>query len=128
LDLAHVLSAHAEQLERELEAARSAALLETDQLSGTVRITTTDTILHGLVAGVLPSLRAARPLLELEMHTGNEQANLTRRDADIALSATKKPPQHLIGKHIGPIRIALFASGNSRIKTWTMSGLKIVPG
>jgi DNA-binding transcriptional LysR family regulator len=117
LELAQVLTAHAEQLERELESARSAAQLVPDQVSGTVRLTTTDTILHGLVAGVLPSLRAAHPLLELEMHTGNELANLTRRDADIALRATKKPPQHLVGKRIGPIRIALFASAASSINS-----------
>ncbi|MCX7221125.1 MAG: LysR family transcriptional regulator [Burkholderiales bacterium] len=116
LELAQVLTAHAEQLERELESARSAAQLVPDQVSGTVRLSTTDTILHGLVAGVLPSLRVAHPLLELEMHTGNELANLTRRDADIALRATKKPPQHLVGKRIGPIRIALFASAKSGIQ------------
>ena len=117
LELAQMLAAHAEQVERELESARSAVQLVPDQVSGTVRLTTTDTILHGLITGVLPSLRAAHPLLELEIHTGNELANLTRRDADIALRATKKPPQHLVGKRIGPIRIAVFASVKSRIKS-----------
>ena len=117
LELAQVLSVHAEQLERELESARSATQLVPDHVSGTVRLSTTDTILHGLVAGALPSLRVAHPLLELEMHTGNELANLTRRDADIALRVTKKPPQHLVGKRIGPIRIALFASVDSGIQS-----------
>ena len=37
-------------------------------------------------------------------------ASLTRRDADIAVRATKRPPQHVVGKHIGPIRVALYAA------------------
>src|SRR5688500_18253861 len=56
--LARALAEHAAQLEAQLEAARSAAQLKPEQLSGTVRITTTDTLLHGLVAPVLKPLQA----------------------------------------------------------------------
>ena len=55
-------------------------------------------------------LPSSHPLLSYEFHTGNELASLTRRDADIAVRATRRPPQHLVGKHIGPIRMALFAA------------------
>jgi DNA-binding transcriptional LysR family regulator len=75
-----------------------------------VRITTTDTVLHGLVAPALRGLQKAHPLLGYELHAGNELASLTRRDADIAVRATKRPPQHLVGKQIGPIRVALYAA------------------
>lgn len=85
-------------------------------MSGTVRITTTDTILHGLVAPALLALQASHPALSYELHAGNELASLTRRDADIAVRATKRPPQHLVGKPIGPIRVALFAARKGRIK------------
>jgi DNA-binding transcriptional LysR family regulator len=30
--------------------------------------------------------------------------------------ATKRPPQHLVGKPVGPIRVALFSARKSRIK------------
>ncbi|MDO8373314.1 MAG: LysR family transcriptional regulator [Polaromonas sp.] len=110
LELAQVLASHGEQLEVQLESARSAAQAEAEQVSGSVRITTTDTILHGLVAPALGLLQASHPLLSYEFHTGNELASLTRRDADIAVRATRRPPQHLVGKHIGPIRMALFAA------------------
>lgn len=113
---AQILAGHAEQMEAQLESARSAAQLRPEQVSGTVRLTTTDTILHGLVAPALKELKAAHPLLGYELHSGNELASLTRRDADIAVRATKRPPQHLIGKHVGPIRVALFASKKGPIK------------
>jgi DNA-binding transcriptional LysR family regulator len=117
-ELAQVLAGHAEQLEVQLESARSAAQMRPDQVAGTVRITTTDTLLHGLVAPALKALHAAHPLLAFELHTGNELASLTRRDADIALRATNRPPQHLVGKHVGPIRLALFAGKKRPAWRW----------
>lgn len=110
LELAQVLASHGEQLEVQLESARSAAQASPEQVSGSVRLTTTDTVLHGLVAPALKLLQSTHPLLVYELHTGNELASLTRRDADIAVRATKRPPQHLVGKHVGPIRVALFAA------------------
>ena len=109
-ELATELAEHGEQMEVALEAARSSVEAAPAQVSGTVRITTTDTVLHGLVAPALCSLHAVHPLLSYDLHTGNELASLTRRDADIAARATKRPPRHLVGKHIGPIRVALYAA------------------
>ena len=117
-ELARSLAEHAEQLEVALESARSAAQLRPEQVSGTVRITTTDTILHALVAPALKDLKALHPLLGFELHTGNELASLTRRDADIAVRATKRPPPHLVGKHVGPIDVALFAAKGGPIKRY----------
>jgi len=109
-ELTTELVGHAEQMEVAVEAARSSVEAAPAQISGTVRITTTDTVLHGLVAPALRSLQNVHPLLSYELHTGNELASLTRRDADIAVRATKRPPQHLVGRHIGPIRVALYAA------------------
>lgn len=117
-ELAQALAGHGEQLEAALESARSAAQLRPDEVSGTVRVTTTDTVLHGLVAPALKDLGKRHPLLGFELHTGNELANLTRRDADIAVRATKRPPQHLVGKHVGPIRVALFAAKKGPVRCY----------
>jgi DNA-binding transcriptional LysR family regulator len=108
-ELAQILAEHAEQMETRLEQARSAAQTAPDQVAGTVRISTTDTILHGLIAPVLLTLADVHPLLGYELHAGNELTSLTRRDADIAVRATQHPPPHLVGKHIGPIHVALYA-------------------
>ena len=115
-ELATELAEHAERMEVAIEAARSSVEAAPSQISGTVRITTTDTILHGLVAPALRSLQKVHPLLDYELHTGNELASLTRRDADIAVRATKRPPQHLVGKHIGPIRVALYAAKRGGVR------------
>lgn len=107
-ELAHQLAQYAERMEIEMEAARSAVQAQPDRITGTVRITTTDTLLHGLVLPALRSLAIEHPLLQLELMASNDVASLTKRDADIAVRATKAPPDHLIGKHLGTIHVAMF--------------------
>jgi DNA-binding transcriptional LysR family regulator len=116
-EMALQLAEQAEHVEAALEASRAVVRQQPGAVSGTVRITTTDTILHGLVAPALARLRALHPLLSFELHTGNELASLTRRDADIAVRATKQPPAHLVGRRLGPIRAALFAAASSGLRS-----------
>lgn len=116
-ELALSLARHAERQESELEAARSLVQVRPDQVSGQVRITTTDTILHGLVAPSLKALRERHPLLDFDLDASNVPVNLGRRDADIAVRATREPPEHLVGRHLGPIRVALFAPRKSRLRS-----------
>lgn len=116
-EMALQLAEQAEYVEAALEASRAAVRQQPGAVSGAIRITTTDTILHGLVAPALPSLRELHPFLSFELHTGNELASLTRRDADIAVRATKQPPAHLVGRKLGSIRVALFASADSGLRS-----------
>lgn len=107
-ELGQQLAEHAERIEAELEAARSAAQVQETAVSGVVRISTTDTLLNGLLLPSLAALRAAHPRLRLDLSARNELANLTQREADVALRATAKPPPHLVGRALGPIRSAVF--------------------
>ncbi|WP_426701331.1 LysR family transcriptional regulator [Rhodanobacter sp. Col0626] len=108
-ELALKLAQHAERIEIELEGARTATQQDRDGLvSGLVRLATTDTVLHGLILPVLADLALAQPLLQFELTTGNEFISLAKRDADIALRVTRQPPDYLIGRHVGRIRVALF--------------------
>lgn len=107
-ELGQQLAEHAERIEAELEAARSAAQVRSAAVSGLVRISTTDTLLNGLLLPSLAALREQHPQLRLEINARNELANLTTREADVALRATVRPPAHLVGHHLGPIRSAVF--------------------
>ncbi len=119
LELALSLVQPAEELETVLESARAIAQTLPEQVSGSVRVTTTDSILNGLIGPTLVRLHSAHPLLTYELHTGNELVNLTRRDADIAVRVTSHPPQNLIGRHLGPIRVALFASKSGSVQQYS---------
>jgi DNA-binding transcriptional LysR family regulator len=107
-ELGQQLAEHAERIEAELEAARSAAQVRAAAVGGLVRISTTDTLLNGLLLPSLAALRASHPLLRLEINARNELANLTQRETDVALRATTRAPAHLVGRHLGPIRSAVF--------------------
>jgi len=58
----------------------------------------------------------SNPQTDFEIDTANALANLTRRDADIAVRATKRPPEHLVGKRIGTLRLALYAARKGPVK------------
>jgi DNA-binding transcriptional LysR family regulator len=117
-ELALELAEHAERMEAALESAREATVRSPAQASGNVRISTTDAVLHGVVMPALRSLADAHPLLDFDFHTANELASLSRRDADIAVRATKKPPPHLVGRRIGAIRVALYVAKKNPIRRW----------
>lgn len=109
-DLALALAQRAEAIEAELD--RAAELLGDGEhtLRGTLRITTNDVVLHGLLLPLLAEFRAAYPQLELELLATNQLASLGRREADVALRGTSQPPGHLVGAKLGRIRSALWAS------------------
>lgn len=76
---------------------------------GTVRLTTSDTLVPVLL-GVLPRFRIENPEIRLELVTGNQILNLSRRDADIALRATTAPDEHLFGRKLASIAYAVYGS------------------
>lgn len=109
-DLAQDLAAYAERIESQLQQAREIALKTGTEASGVLRITTTDTVLHSLLLPVMARFADAYPKIDLELVASNTLANLSRRDADIAIRATRKPPEYLVGTKLGTLRAAVFAS------------------
>jgi DNA-binding transcriptional LysR family regulator len=125
-ELALRLAEHAERIEIELEEARTATQRDRGGLvSGSVRLATTDTILHGLLLPVLADLARAQPLLQFELTASNEFASLAKRDTDIAVRVTRQPPDYLIGKHVGRIKVALFGPTPEKMPQFDPSNLAL---
>lgn len=106
-EIASDVARRAERIEAELDAAQTAIFATGVQVSGRVRLSTTDSVLRGLVLPCLPALAREHPLLQLELRATNELMSLSKRDADIALRATAKPPEHLVGRSLGTIQFAV---------------------
>ena len=100
-DTASAMAEQAERAELALNAARIALQQGENVVSGTVRLTCTDAVLHNLLLPALARFMPSYPALTLELATSNSFANLSRRDADIALRLTNTPPEHLVGRRIG---------------------------
>jgi len=99
----------AERVEAEVVALESRVGCGDAAPAGTLRVTTTDTILNDLLLPTLPAFVQRYPDIRLELSAANEFADLTKRDADVAIRGTRKPPEHLVGRPLGPVRWALYA-------------------
>ncbi|EZP63338.1 LysR family transcriptional regulator [Pseudomonas sivasensis] len=110
--LANNLAQQAERAELALEAARIGVEQGGEVISGTVRLTCTDSVLQGLLLPALAQFMPDYPALILELSTSNDFANLSRRDADIALRLTKTPPEHLVGRCLGTVSYQVYASAD----------------
>ncbi len=80
------------------------------RLSGTVRVTTTDTLMASLLPALLASFRAAHPGITVEVAVSNLMLNLTRRDADVAIRPADDPPPTLVGRRIAAVGFGVYAS------------------
>lgn len=76
--------------------------------SGTLRITTTDTLLNGLLSPILAGFRRTYPEISLEVAVSNVLLSLSRREADLAVRPTQSPPENLVGRRAGSIAQAVY--------------------
>lgn len=77
---------------------------------GTVRVTTTDTLLSGLLSPLFAAFRRAYPEIALEVSVSNTVFDLSKREADVAIRPSSSPPGTLIGRQIGTIAQAIYAT------------------
>lgn len=80
------------------------------EVRGSVRLTVPDTLLHALLLPHLAAFREAHPGVQLELVVDNGFLSLARREADIAVRGAERPPETLVGRRVGTVRSALYAS------------------
>jgi DNA-binding transcriptional LysR family regulator len=79
-------------------------------LTGTIRITSTDTLVRGLLTPSLAQFRRVHPGIQLQVVVNNSFLNLTKREADVAVRPSNQPPENLVGRAVGLIQTAVYAS------------------
>ena len=80
------------------------------KLEGTIRLTTTDTLLHTLVGGLLPGFRTLYPDIRFEASSTNSILSITRRDADVAIRPAPSIADGLAGTKAGEFSFHAYAS------------------
>jgi DNA-binding transcriptional LysR family regulator len=70
------------------------------RLAGELRLTTAPSLAHDYVAPLLPGFRRHYPDIRVELAVGDQDFDLSRREADLALRATRQPPPHLVGRRV----------------------------
>ncbi|MDA5194074.1 LysR family transcriptional regulator [Govanella unica] len=80
------------------------------QLTGTVRLATTEALGSQVVARHLPQFRALHPGIELELIAETRRLSLSKREADIAITLSRPDSGRLIAWKLGTYNLKLYAS------------------
>ncbi|MFP5391344.1 MAG: LysR family transcriptional regulator [Gammaproteobacteria bacterium] len=111
------LLAHIEEVEQAMVAVerRGQAALQED-VSGQVRLATTEMLAVHMIAPHLGELRARHPRLQVELKIALTRADLSRREADLALRLVAPQPDDggadYIGTPVGELAFALYGAAD----------------
>lgn len=103
---------HAERIETEAIAAERALANADSAPDGNIRLTAPGNLAYSYLPGYLEQFHRQYPNIRVELIVTNQDLNLTRREADIALRATRQPPDHLVGRCIFEIGWGIYAAGD----------------
>ena len=101
-EAARAMEAGAHQLQR------SVSSLD-DAVSGTVRITASQTVACAMLPPLLSRLQQELPGIQIELVSSNEVSNLLRREADIAVRMVQPDQASLVAKRIGKMSLGAYA-------------------
>ncbi|MEM9190338.1 MAG: LysR family transcriptional regulator [Myxococcota bacterium] len=103
------LVAVAERMEGEVLSAEGRVLGRDAQLRGTLRVSTVDSLFFRF-EDIFVSFLERYPNIDLRLLTSTERVSLTRREADVVLRLSNAPPEHLMGRRVGTVQFAVYAS------------------
>lgn len=103
----------AERMSEEIAAVERRITGQDLRPSGELRITTNDTLLVHLMTPVLASFRRSFPEIQLDVVVSNQSLNLTKRDADVALRASDRPGDTLVGRRLATIAWGIYGRSDA---------------
>lgn len=113
----YVLTTHGQELasgvqgvQEQVDAAQRRVTSADLALTGVIRLTAPDTLLQRLLLPMLADFQRLHRHVQLEIVGNNQFLNLTQREADVAVRGSNAPPENLVGRRVGNIQTALYAS------------------
>jgi DNA-binding transcriptional LysR family regulator len=82
---------------------------QSKQLSGSVRITASQTVATYLLPPLLARFRAREPSIAIDIIASNAVSNLLRREADIAVRMVRPAQSSLVARRVGEVQIGAYA-------------------
>jgi len=113
-DAGRTAMAYAERVEAEMHALSREVLGQDLRLQGKVRVTAPEGFMGGLGPQLFAKFVRAHPEITIEAAGGLGAADLSKRDADLAIRATRNPPDASVGSAICDFRFACYASREFR--------------
>ncbi len=81
---------------------------QSDQVAGELRVTAPLGFLGDLFMPILADFRRRHPAVRLDLILAGETLNLSRRDADVALRASRGPDENLVGRRLAATAWAVY--------------------
>lgn len=81
---------------------------QSDQIAGELRVTAPLGFLGELFMPILAEFRRRHPAVQLDLILAAETLNLSRRDADVALRASRGPDENLVGRRMAAAAWAVY--------------------
>jgi len=103
------LFARAERVEAEVLASERELRGADARLTGTVRVTAGDGLVHYALCPALPELARAHPGLTVELRADTRALDLSRREADVAVRLSRPKEPALVARRLGAMRFGLYA-------------------
>jgi DNA-binding transcriptional LysR family regulator len=101
---------------------------QTQELSGTVRVTASQVAATYLLPPMLVSLRQNHPALSLELVASDDTDNLLRREADLAVRMYRPIQNDLIAKKVADLPLGIYASRDYLARHGVPEGPKDLAG
>lgn len=79
-------------------------------LEGQVCVTIPDSVVISLFMPLFQEFMKEHPGIQLKINDSEEVFDLSRREADVAIRFTNSPPEHLIGRCLGDVHQAAYAT------------------
>jgi len=116
---------HAERMEGEIDTLHRRLAGEQVDLEGVVRITTVDSFANYFLTPELPRFHARFPSIHIELVCSNQELNLGRREADMALRLGRPRDSGLVARKLADIPYFLYGARSvvRALKTTDLAGL-----
>lgn len=101
----------AEKVEAEVLMLEGRVLGRDAQLEGRVRVATLDMLFRRYLTG-FASFMDRYPRVDVTVLASDEEVSLPRREADVAIRMTNKPPEYLVGRKVGRVSFCVFGEKN----------------
>lgn len=109
-DLALELRPHLEEMAAAAGAAQRDALGAAGAGRGCIRLTTSNIVGGEILPPILAEFRRLHPQIDLELVLSNQNEDLSRRDADIAVRMSRPTQQALVARKIGRVGLGFYAA------------------
>ena len=115
---------HARHAENSINSFERAVAGKDYQLSGEIRITAPPSVATKYLAPCIKNFRTKHSGIKIDVIVSDAEHDLSRREADLALRATTKPPEFLIGRRICELFWHVYASKHYLAKHGTPQKMK----